>query len=107
MYNGESITLLYVNEAHEKFLQSMGIWKSTTGNRQLHAANFPQWDKVRAFLDRSTVSSRKSSMIYGYGSQYFRLCIRKLAEANGQYLCQGELYNVTADQKKQETNCEL
>ncbi|WP_432641853.1 EAL domain-containing protein [Acidaminococcus sp.] len=106
-YNGESITLLYVNEAHEKSLQSMGIWKSMTETRQLHAANFPQWDKVRAFLDQSTASSRKSSMIYGYGSQYFRLCIRKLAEANGQYLCQGELYNVTVDQEKQETSRKL
>lgn len=96
-YDGEKMTLLYINKAYEKVLQSTGTASLDQSNRQLHAYDFPQQNKLRTFLDKAMASSRELSMIYMEGGQYLRFKVRKLAGANGLFLCRGELHNITFD----------
>lgn len=102
-YNGEQMTLLFINEAYEKSLQTMGLQGLAAGNRQLHTSDFPQRIKIRVFLDKTMESFHENSMIYVDGGQYFRFRVKKLAGANGQYLCRGELHNITFDPKTRES----
>lgn len=96
-YDGEKMTLLYINKAYEKVLHSIGTADLQQSNRQLHAYDFPQQDKLRTFLDKAMVSGRELSMTYMEGGQYLRFRVRKLAGANGLFLCRGELHNITFD----------
>lgn len=96
-YDGEKMTLLFINKAYEKVLRSIGTQSLDHSNRQLHAYDFPQQDKLRTFLDKAMTTTRELSMTYMEGGQYLRFRVRKLAGANGLFLCRGELHNITFD----------
>lgn len=96
-YTRKYATLLYINEAYQKVLASVGTHSLEEANENLLDPAYPFRDKFRMFLDQVADSTATHSLVYVDNGQYIRIKARKIM-GNPQF-CLGrlEIQNITFD----------
>lgn len=76
-YTRKYATLLYINEAYQKVLASVGTHSLEEANENLLDPAYPFRDKFRMFLDQVADSTATHSLVYVDNGQYIRIKARK------------------------------